>query len=32
MHSNVHKMKQRYDRKTVHRKSFNCYQESDNQL
>lgn len=32
MHSKVHKMKQRNDRKTVNRKSFNCYQESDNQL
>ncbi len=32
MHSKVHKMKQRNDRKTGNGKSFNCYQESDNQL
>ena len=32
MHSKVHKMKQRNDRKTVNGNSFNCYQESDNQL
>lgn len=28
----VHKMEQRNDGKTVNKKSFDCYQESDNQL
>ena len=32
MHAKVHKVRQRDDRKTVNRKNFNCYQESDNQL
>ena len=32
MHSKVHKMEQRNDGKTVNKKSFNRYQESDNQL
>ena len=32
MHSKVHKMEQRNGGKTVNRKSFNCYRESDNQL
>ena len=32
MHSKVHKMEQRNDGKTVNKKSFNRYRESDNQL
>ena len=32
MHSKVHKMEQWNDRKTANKKSFNRYQESDNQL
>ena len=32
MHSKVHKMEQRNDRKTANKKSFNRYLYSDNQL